>query len=137
MAVSTTVFDQQTDTNTLVSQSTVPSFASNIWRGSWVDVTAYRRVTGSLYMNQAALVNGVVVEFTNNASPTAGSDGDDEVDWWEEASTENRTNTVTAQSGHYVAWSYENVWRYARLVVKHNGTEPTLFRAYLVGVGIT
>jgi len=128
------IFDADADQNTIVSQMTVPTFSSNIWRSNWMDATAFRRLTGIVAADDELAANGIVIEQSLASDPSADSDAH----YWTVVNpTNDDTNPVTGQAYDHGAWSVERVGLFARLVVQHDGVEPTTFFAKLVGAGIT
>ena len=133
-------FDAQAAQNTKISQLVVPTFAANIWRSAWVNVSAYRALDVLVASDTPLAAAGVVLEQCARPAPS----GDSDARYWT-ASNETgapdgnvqQTHPITGVQDYRVVFTAERAGLFARLVVKHGGVEPTVFDATLIGAGIT
>lgn len=104
----------------LLTQFTVPTFVSNTWTSAWIDAAAYGLLKVYVAGNQNIAVNGVEVEF----APQGASSN----------SAALKTTLLGPDVAQLIQSTLtENLSRYFRLKVTHNGVAPTVFEAHVLG----
>ena len=103
----------------LLTQFSVPSFAANVWTSAWVDAENYALLTIFLGVNQNIAANGVTVD----CSPQGSSSNAAAI----------KSTQLTSSAGQSLQLSTQNLSRYFRVKVTHNGVAPTVFECNVLG----